>query len=55
MSNKEECRWKMLLKDFDASEEDPATFDAMCSCCDVCESKHKMTCCVVLLMRNIEL
>jgi len=29
--NKEECRWKMLLKDF----------DAMRSCCDVCESKCK--------------
>ena len=48
MSNKEECRRKMLLKDFDASEEDPASFDAMCSCCDVCESKCKCAMCCTI-------
>lgn len=46
ISNKHECRWKFLLKDFDSSKElITVSSEAMCSCRDVCESKCKCAMC----------
>jgi ATP-dependent DNA helicase RecQ len=45
ISNKDECRRKFLLKDFDSSEGLIVNSESLCSCCDVCESKCKCAMC----------
>ena len=45
-SNKEECKQMVLLKDFDGHEDFSSTYDALCSCCDVCECERKCKCAV---------